>query len=274
MRILNHRLCGDDKKALDFRRSPNQSSGTITPEYLVMHYTAGGSASSSINWLLNKQAKASAHLVISREGAITQLVAFNRKAWHAGQSQWEGRRYVNGFSIGVELANYGRLSGEPGRWRTTWGKRIDDDDVVVLPHPYDGKECGWQPYTEEQLTAAAEVALLLVDRYELKGIIGHEDISPGRKFDPGPAFPMESFRSRVLGREKEEPEIFETTANLNIRTGPGTRHEKLPESPLPEGTKMELLSRSGVWCEVDVLDVVRGEMDISGWVHSRYIKIV
>jgi uncharacterized protein YgiM (DUF1202 family) len=83
---------------------------------------------------------------------------------------------------------------------------------------------------------------------------------------------MESFKSRVLGRSADEPEIFETTVRLNIRSGAGTQHEKLEMSPLAPGTRLEVLSQQGAWRLVDVLDPVQDEHDIHGWVHGRFIR--
>jgi len=73
MKVVDYKLCDNAGNSVPFQESPNKS-GTLTPEYLVMHYTAGSSASSSINWLCNPDARASAHLVIGRDGDITQLV--------------------------------------------------------------------------------------------------------------------------------------------------------------------------------------------------------
>ena len=129
MKIVNHRLCQEDGTQYEFIRSPNQS-GAITPEYLIMHYTAGRSARSSINWLVNPVAKASAHLVIGTDGSVTQLVAFNRKAWHAGASHWGGRSGFNGFSIGIELDNPGILTRRGASWFSTWGDRVDEENVI------------------------------------------------------------------------------------------------------------------------------------------------
>ena len=271
MKIVNHRLKREDGEALPFRRSPNQS-GAITPEFLVMHYTAGASASSAINWLTNPAARASAHLVIGRDGAITQLVAFNRKAWHAGRSRWAGRSGVNGFSIGIELDNFGVLTRVDQDWQTAWGKSVDAAEVVEAKHKDGDQVRGWHAYSALQLEAALEVSSLLARRYELKDVVGHEDVAPVRKSDPGPAFPMASFRGAIVGREDDEPELYETSTVLNIRSGPGTSHAKLPGSPLPKATKLEILAESGLWRRVDVLDSVDGEMDLEGWVHGRYLR--
>jgi N-acetylmuramoyl-L-alanine amidase len=199
MKIKNHRLCKDDGTQCDFLRSPNQG-GPIKPDYLVMHYTAGRNAKSSINWLVNSQARASAHLVISAEGHPTQLVPFNRAAWHAGASRWAGRVGVNSFSIGIELDNPGMLTRRAGSWFTTWGDPVDEENVIEAVHKNGGELRGWHAYSGTQLDAALGIASLLVNHYGLKDVVGHEDIAPGRKVDPGPAFPMDSFKARVIGR--------------------------------------------------------------------------
>ena len=85
---------------------------------------------------------------------------------------------------------------------------------------------------------------------------------------------MASFRSAVLGRESSELELFETTSALNIRTGSGTEHEKLPASPLPPGTRLNVFASHQLWRQVDVLDAIGDDMDITGWVHGRFIRRV
>lgn len=273
MKIKAHKLYDSNGSQITFKRSPNQS-GIIQPKYLVMHYTAGSSAESSINWLLNKRARASAHLVIGRDGSIVQLVDFNRKAWHAGRSKWRGIIGLNGHSIGIELDNPGLLEGSPGNWRTSWGRPVSDEDVLVKSRRSDGRPQGWHTYTEKQLEVAKEAAVTLVRHYNLEEVVGHEDISPGRKNDPGEAFPMSSFRNLVTGRSEDDADdVYTTTTALNIRKGPGTEFDKFTDvSPLPKGTRVDVLEKNGVWRKVDVLDVVNGEMDIVGWVHGRYIS--
>lgn len=273
MKIKAHKLYENDGSQAQFKRSPNQS-GIIKPRFLVMHYTAGSNAASSVNWLLNPQAKASAHLVIGRDGSIVQLVDFNRKAWHAGKSEWRGIIGLNNHSIGIELDNPGLLKGSPGSWKTSWGRTVADADVMVKAIENSGVMQGWHTYTEIQLEVAREVSLNLVRHYNLEEVIGHEDISPGRKNDPGEAFPMSTFQNLVAGRNNDDSEyVYKSTTALNIRKGPGTEFDKFIEvSPLPKGTRLNLLEKKGLWRKVDVLDVVNDEMDIIGWVHSRYIS--
>lgn len=270
MRIVSGRLCHDDGTPYAYRESPNKK-GVLKPSYLVMHYTAGRSGVSSVNWLTNPEAKASAHLVISRDGTITQLVPFNRVAWHAGTSQWEGLSGMNNHSIGIELDNAGVLTCQGNIWKAWFGGEYHDEDVVEAIHKHETEMRGWHGYTEKQTAAAIEVGRALVKQYKLKDVIGHDDIAPGRKRDPGPAFPMESFRAAVMGRRESEPERYRTTTHLNIRSGPGQTFDKLKEKALAPDTPLVLYRRQGEWCFVDVLDK-QGKPDLSGWVHGAYIR--
>lgn len=271
MKIVNHRLCHDDGTQYPFVKSPNVG-GEVQHEYLVMHYTAGPSATSAVNWLTNSDARASAHLVIGRDGSITQLVPFDRVAWHAGASRWEGREGLNEYSIGIELDNAGRLTRHGDGWRAWFGIDYDEAEVIEAVHKHETELCGWHTYTPEQLQVALIVANTLVAKYGLLDVVGHDDIAPYRKSDPGPAFPMENFRAPLVGRQDDTAVRYETTANLNIRTGPGTQHAPLPGSPLPVGTQLEIVNRQGFWAFVEVLDVVQDIADLEGWVHTHYIR--
>ncbi len=274
MKIRNHRLAQDDGTAISYLASPNKD-GVLQPRWLVMHYTAGRSAEGSISWLVNRQAKASAHLVIGRDGKITQLVPFNVVAWHAGASRWEGVSGLNNHSIGIELDNVGRLDQVAGKWVSPLKIVVPDDQVRVARHKNDAPgmpPSGWQTYTPEQIDAAFSVAQALIDHYDLQDIIGHDDIAPGRKSDPGPDFPLASLRARLFGRQEDDLPIFTASAALNVRSGPGTEYPALPGSPIPAGTRVQAMEQHGLWWKVDVLDEVSGVMDLVGWCHGRYLQ--
>jgi len=109
--------------------------------------------------------KVSSHLLIRRDGEVVQYVPFDKRAWHAGESCFRGRRACNDFSIGIELEG-------------------QDED----------------PYTPVQYERLAEVVAALLRAYpglSLQGIAGHSDIAPGRKTDPGPAFDWQAFRAHI-----------------------------------------------------------------------------
>jgi len=201
MKVANHLLVADGSAFTVTADSTPNMGGALKTRFLVIHYTAGVGASGAVNWLKNPEAKASAHLVIARDtGNVTQLVPFNRIAWHAGVSSWQGLEGMNAFSIGIELDNAGRLTREGGKW-VNWAKRvIPDTNVVEAQHKNDNVTAGWHTYSAKQMESLIEVAAALHAAYGFQDVIGHDDIAPKRKSDPGPAFPMESFRARILGR--------------------------------------------------------------------------
>jgi len=114
------------------------------------------------------QLRVSAHALIRRDGEIVQYVPFGERAWHAGVSSWRGRSGCNDFSVGVELEG--------------------SDDT---------------PYTDAQYAALAALAAALVATYgtlSAEAIVGHSDVAPGRKTDPGPAFDWPRFRALLNER--------------------------------------------------------------------------
>lgn len=196
--VKGHRLRRDGEN-VRFVATPNQG-GKVQPLYLIMHYTAGPTAAGAISWLANPAAKASAHLVIDRDGTVTQMVPFDRVAWHAGKSRWQDLEGMNSYSIGIELANAGKLEKVGGKWVNWSGKAVPDAEVMEATHKHETTPAGWHTYPPAQIEASIEVAAALNEAYHFLDVLGHEDVSRGRKVDPGPAFPMRSFESRVMGR--------------------------------------------------------------------------
>jgi N-acetylmuramoyl-L-alanine amidase len=274
MNIRNHRLMRDDGQAAPYIASPHAGE-TIAPSFLIIHYTGGSSAAGTISWFRDPKSKVSAHLVISRDGTVTQMVPFNREAWHAGQSRWGSLSGLNRHSIGIELDNAGYLIRSGGKWISPLTRRTyPDSEVTVAPHkndPHASPPSGWHAYTPAQIESTLECGMALVQHYLLSDVLGHDDISPGRKRDPGPDFPMESVRARLLGRADDHAERYRTSARLYVRSGPGADFSALPGTPLPAGTEVEVLLKQGLWWQVDVVGEANGVMDIVGWCHSKYL---
>jgi len=271
MQIKNNLLFNDDGSQVSFTSTPNKR-GAFTPQYLVIHYTAVTTFESTLNHFQNPNADASAHLLIGRDGCITQFAPFNIVTFHAGKSQWKGLVGLNEFAIGIELVNGGRLVKSGDKFVCPVDqKRIPDSEVIVATHKNETQPAAWHQYTAEQLETLIAIATLLVKTYNLKDVVGHDDIAPIRKSDPGPAFPMSSVRSRAMGRQNESIDEFVTSDNLNIRSGPGTTFNTLIENPLPKGTKVLVLKTEGNWSFVDVQETVNGVMDLEGWVSSKFL---
>lgn len=282
IRIHQHRLDG-----APFKPSPNIGSAFEAglPDAIIIHFTGGSSASSSVNWLTNPQAKASAHVVIDRTtGAITQLVPFDTVAWHAGASSYGNRKGYNRFSIGIELDNPGRLKRtEGGQFVSSFGKRYPAEEVITAVHRNERAESYWLTYSDVQLEAVFELCSALCATYPIREILGHEEIAPGRKDDPGPAFPLDKLRQQLIVRGRDEEAPFQRKADGTIDpnapaqgTGYVTasqlnfRAEPLPTAALvapalPRGTVVDVLGQVPGWHQVRVNGKV-------GWLKSEYLK--
>jgi len=260
-------LSGDDITQMDCLKNKDKfKAGNL--DTIVIHYTAGRSAESSANFLCG-EVKASAHLVIGREGEIYHLVPFDTISWHAGESIYGDRKWLNQYSIGIELDNAGLLTKVGSEYQAWFGKKYQANEVVQATHRNETSSRYWHTYTEKQIEACRQVCDLLIRKYGIKTIVGHEEISQGRKQDPGPGFPLDKFRDNLLSQNRSDvPDKIDKKGVvvadlLNIREGAGVMHKKVAK-PLPQGTKVKVLEERNGWYKV--------EAAIEGWVGKGHIK--
>lgn len=206
MKIKNHLLFQDDKQ-VSYKATPNLGGPLSKPTVIIMHDTAGRlEAKSSVDWLTNKAAKASAHLVVGRNpGEVWQLAPFNKQTWHAGKSVYKGRSGVNQFGIGIEFVNPGKLNSGGRAW---FGQsfNLKEYGIERAKSEYHG-DGWWMPYTPFQISFAVEISNLLMEQYEtITDISTHYIISPKRKVDVNPLFPLDYVRSRAFGRADDTPD--------------------------------------------------------------------
>lgn len=275
--IENHKLTGSQVQQIN---CSGKDSGVFTPnqpDTVVIHFTAGSSLESAVSQLTAPEVKASAHMVIGREGEVRQLIGFDRIAWHAGQSEWNGRLGLNRYSIGIELDNAGRMSKSGSAFISWFGRKYTEDQVIQAIHRNETKLSFWHIYTEPQLEVCFFICRCLARNYPIRTIVGHEEISPRRKIDPGPAFPLDRLRDQILlGRADDQavavaalPPVTTLTeravvsANLlNFRELPSANAKPVGD-PLVQGTRVEILERRGKWCRVNVSK--------QGWLHGDYL---
>ncbi|MFX0541160.1 N-acetylmuramoyl-L-alanine amidase [Roseovarius sp. S4756] len=214
-------MTGTDAPGVEaiWQPSPNRGArrGGITPDILLIHFTNMASAEAAVARLCDPAAEVSAHYVIAEDGRLWQLVDEAERAWHAGQGSWDGRGDVNSRSIGIELANR-----------------------------------GIHPFPEPQMRMLERLMPGIMARWHIRPerVIGHSDIAPDRKDDPGPHFdwrrlalqglavwpkagafaPAEAFRSlaQQVGYGGEHSDTDLLTA-LRLRWRPWAR------GPLSEG---------------------------------------
>ena len=140
--------------------SPNFDQRRGPPDMIVLHYTGMESGAAALERMRDPAAKVSAHYMIEEDGRVFQLVPEERRAWHAGVSFWKGERDVNAVSVGVELVN-------------------------------PGHDLGYAAFPEMQIEALIGLLDAIRGRWTIPNgrILGHSDVAPGRKVDPGEKFP-------------------------------------------------------------------------------------
>ena len=154
-------------------RSPNHDERPVGAaiDMLVLHYTGMKTADEALARLCDPQSKVSAHYTVGTDGRVFFHVPEERRAWHAGVSYWAGERNVNGRSIGIELVN-------------------------------PGHEFGYVPFAQAQIAALIDLAKGILARHPISParVLGHSDVAPGRKTDPGELFPWQQLAEFGIGR--------------------------------------------------------------------------
>lgn len=270
MKIVNHKLTGEN---VSFKQTPNVGKNFPKglPDTIVIHYTAAPSASSAINWLTNKNAGASAHLVVARDGKITQLADFNVITWHAGKSKWKDREGLNNYSIGIEIDNCGilqKIDSKTYQYGET-GPKFSKDEIILAVHRNGGKTEAWHKYTDIQIEKVKEICKLLIGEYDIKFILGHEEIAPGRKTDPGPAFPLDELREELLGNQKKQK-----VNNFPLK---GITVKDTPLLSTPEENAELVYKKVSTNTELNVLEeknsFFKVEVPIIGYVAKAHVQL-
>ena len=139
--------------------SPNFDERDQAVSMIVLHYTGMRDAKSAIARLRDPESKVSCHYLVDEDGRVLRMVAEDKRAWHAGRSWWRGIQDVNGASIGIEIVN-------------------------------PGHEFGYRPFPREQMEALVPLLAEIVARHQIPpaNVVGHSDVAPARKQDPGELF--------------------------------------------------------------------------------------
>lgn len=140
--------------------SPNFDSRRSPPDMLVLHYTGMQTGQAAIDRLRDPEARVSAHYVVEEDGTLFRLVEEERRAWHAGKSFWKGETDINAVSIGIEIVN-------------------------------PGHEWGYRAFPDAQIETVIALVGDIRTRWQIPNarIVGHSDVAPNRKEDPGELFP-------------------------------------------------------------------------------------
>ncbi|QFQ88251.1 SH3 domain-containing protein [Paracoccus kondratievae] len=286
MRLEDHRIID-----IPFNAAQHMG-GAITPEVLILHDTAGRlTRGNSAAYLRRNDVGVSVHFVVERDGSCEQQVPTNRRANHAGKSTYHGRSGCNEFSIGIEIVNPGKMEpidGVPLRGLAWWGQILTDGlegDLAVKATPEHGSGV-WMAYTEAQIETVTALARALFSGIPtLRDIRTHWYVSPGRKVDTNPLFPLEQVRNRVLGRDDPADLVAESGSipmpavtlarvatagsRLNMRRWPSFNPNVI--AGIPNGTVVPVL-RSGLFDGRGWLCVQYDGLE--GWISETYAQLL
>ena len=135
---------------------------------ILLHYTGMKAKEEALERLCDQASKVSAHYTIDEEGAVYHHVDEEKRAWHAGQSFWQGEDDINAVSIGIEMVN-------------------------------PGHEFGYQEFPAEQIKSLEKLCLDIQERHEIAFVLAHSDVAPDRKEDPGELFPWPELAKKGIG---------------------------------------------------------------------------
>jgi len=160
----------DSTVVAEVRPSPNHGERAGGPDMIVLHYTGMPDNEAALQLLCNPASEVSAHYVVLENGHTVQLVAEARRAWHAGTSSWAGETDINSCAIGIEIANPGHDHGYPD-------------------------------FPKRQIAAVIALCRSILTRYPIAPgrVLGHSDVAPTRKRDPGEKFPWKSLADSGIG---------------------------------------------------------------------------
>lgn len=156
--------------------SPNFEPRKGPPDMIVLHYTGMRTGEEALARLRDPEAKVSSHYMVEEDGRVFRLVPEERRAWHAGRSFWKGQTDINGVSVGVEIVN-------------------------------PGHEFGYRPFPDAQVAAVIALVADIRTRWNVDDsrIVGHADVAPDRKEDPGELFPWKRLAEAGHGLWVEPP---------------------------------------------------------------------
>ena len=219
--------------------SPNFNARTAPPDMIVLHYTGMPTGEAALARLRDPGAKVSAHYLVEEDGRIFALAAEERRAWHAGVSFWRGESDINGVSIGIEIVN-------------------------------PGHEFGYRPFPDAQIGSVVELLGDIRSRWTIADarILGHSDVAPARKQDPGELFPWKALAEAghglwaeptpapgaALAEGDEGPGVFTLQAGLT-RLG----YDSAPSGTFDGGTATIVRAFQRHWRPAQVDGVADGE---------------
>lgn len=167
------------------QRLDAKTGNLVEPTIIILHFTEESLGTTLKIFMGHTAAKVTPHYTVSEDGVIFQHADEHKGARHAGISYWDGKTELNRYAIGIEHVNQG----------------FKHRDAQAAGIVIEGSDKEWYPFTSDQITASIALCKYLVEKYNIepRNVVGHCDVAPGRKMDPGPLFPWQKFAEHGVG---------------------------------------------------------------------------
>ncbi len=250
---------------------------TLEPRFVIIHFTTGTNMMQTIHTFLNPETGVSSHLLVGRAGRVVQFVPFDKIAFHAGLSTWEGERDLNRFAIGIEVDNAGFLRKTAKGFKAR-KKIIPVEQVRFKKHWKESFERPWQTFTDEQVQVVQKIVAALIEKYpSIHEILGHDMVNLINRLDPGPIYPLGELREAILGDAQQAIVASQTTGECPIYENFGNQpphqvpHPDLGE--LPKNSTVRVREVHDKWSLVKVKESSKASLiGKDGWVLSSSIE--
>lgn len=208
-----------------------------------------------------------AHILINRDGLVSQFIPFNEKIAHPIDGSWDGTGDLASRSVTIMFENYGRLSKRGEEFVSACGQVIGTSDVFTGIHQNEESLSYWQKFTDSQVQLAEKIIRCLSSTYQVKYILGYEEVCPGLQTDPGPAFPLEIMRRKIMKgsfiNQSESQGMINITEQVDLSSIINSQH--IDENQKKDAKIVNIRRKSGGWYKVNI--------DLGGFIKEEWVSI-
>lgn len=246
------------------RHLTSKMGGSLQPRFIVLHASGFTTLDTTLSLLEDPNLTYSMHLIVGRDGRVVQAVPFTQQAWHCGNSRWGQARGLNGYAIGIEMVNGGRLYQVGDKFRTWFGHKVPLGEVFAHG------STTWHAYPETQIYTVLELCRTLGKYYPIEAVLGRDEVSTKSVTGPGPAFPMQMFQDIFSDRARDTHSALCTVHPAPLHVAPDLCSPQIDMPLLTRALVTQEGDAPGGWAYICAHEMSGEVIDsVSGWVRRQ-----
>lgn len=275
MELVNHSLILTNQLTYEVADSGNGEAVAIAerqPEVMesvdmILIKSGTNQLTHNTGYINGNNVESHAHILINRDGLVSQFIPFNEKIAHPIEGSWEGIKDLASKSVTIMFENYGRLVKQGEDYVSACGHTIETTDVFTGIHQNEESLSYWQKFTESQIQLAEKIIRCLSSAYQVKYILGYEEVCPGLQTDPGPAFPLEIMRRKIMKgnfiNQSERPSMINIAEQVDLSSIINSQH--IDDAHRKDAKIVNIRRKSGGWYKVNI--------DLGGFIKEEWVSI-